>query len=292
MNERNPNVSELEPGATGFYLEDQDHDAILSMCESAECWFESYPETFTYPDSVNALDWVVTENQMSIGSCAGFGATTVGEGVHWLGTGESLAFSPWAQFAMAQQRDGIRGDRGSTIQGNIWVMKNIGLVPKSICPAYPKSYNQGWPVTDEMKAAAKQYRIPNSVDVRGYDNSLKFLQSGQGFVYHGSIWTKGMDAPGFKIHDFFGPRRNDRHGGGHSTCFVGWTEELCPCCGTPYLILHNSWSKRWGDDGAKMMCRKAYDDMSGHKATVLQGISDVPRDRGPRLIRIDANDWV
>ncbi len=287
-------VSELEPGTTGYDIELEDVEAIYATSISVEDWFSQFrkDDTYAYPDSVNALDWIVTENQGPIGSCAGHGATTVGEGIFWVATGTAPVFSPWAQYRLAQKKDGIRGDRGSTIFGNIWVAKNVGFVPKSICPAYPSSYGSGWAVTDEMRAAAADWKITNSVDVRGYDATLRFLKNGQGFVYHGSIWPKQFDLPGDKIHDFYGPRRSDQHGGGHSTCIVGWSDLLCPCCQREYLILHNSWDLRWGNEGAKYICRKAYDDMSGDRSTVLQGLSDIERPVGPRRVEINPSNLV
>lgn len=285
-------VSQLPPGFTGYPIERERRDEIEADSISAGEWFTDWSETVSRPESANALDWVVTENQGRIGSCAGHGATSTAEGCHWLAAGESPQFSPWAQYRLAQDRDGIRGDRGSTIAGNLWVLKNLGLVPREMCPKYPSSYNRGWPVTAEMKAAAGEYRIKNSVDCRGYENMLRFLQDGQGYLYHGSIWTKYMDGPGDKIHQFRGPRRGDQHGGGHSCWFPGWSEICCPCCDWPYLILWNSWGTGWGNDGAKYICKNAIDQMCEDSQTVISGVSDLVKSFGPRQITLRPNDWI
>ena len=145
----NPNVSELPPGFTGYVIENEDLDFLADVSISADAWFANLPDTWAYPQSVNALNWVVTENQGQIGSCAGHGFTTVGEGIWFLETGIAPVFSPWAAYRLAQEKDGIHGDSGSTIAGNVWVGKNIGLVPKEICPPYPASYGQGWQLKND-----------------------------------------------------------------------------------------------------------------------------------------------
>lgn len=288
-------VSELPPGSSGYDIDKEDREQILSTGVSIDEWFRNFrtpSETFAYPESVNALDWIETENQGQIGTCAGHGGTTVGEGVFALAAGgKAPTFSPWAHFWLAQKRDGIRGDNGATIAGCIWVGENIGYVPKSHCPPYPKSYRHGWVVTDEMREAAAPWKLKKHIDVRGYEASLRFLKNGQGFIHHGSRWTRAMDGPGDKIHDFHGPQRNDQHGGGHSVCIVGWSALLCPCCQKNYLIVHNSWTRQWGNDGAKYMCAKAYDDMSADRLTVLQGLSDIATPRGPRTLEIVGTDF-
>ena len=150
----------------------------------------------------------------------------------------------------------------------------VGLIPESICPEVPFTYDRGWEVTDEMREAASENKIKTAVRIRTVEQAKKFLESGLGFLTLACKWMAHFDKPNaeFVLNDFNGPPRQDRHGGGHLTALLGWfihpTYGLC-------FVLVNSWSPKWMDDGAVLVTAKWLFDALADSFTIVTGFSDM-----------------
>ena len=196
--------------------------------------------------------FIQVEDQGQIGSCAGNANTSCGEICNRNESGEYPQFSRMGAYLLAQEKDGLLGsDSGSTIESNLEVAEE-GYCFESTFP-YPSSY------TSRIPSAARReriYQLPGAMPITDSKTLFDWILTNQGPVYIGMRWTRMMDEQDV-IKDFFGPRRNDRHGGGHSVFFYGWTtiaDEFCPW-------LWNSWSRRWGRDGRKPISRSAFDQI-------------------------------
>ena len=141
------NVSDLPPNATGCELHER--SAVvddLSNCGinliSGDVLASRLPAdgTYLFPPSATALDLLKVKNHRQVGACAGFAVAQVGEGCSWIARGnEANRYSGWAQYILAQERDGFRrkgsnrfdrrDDKGSTPTGNAQAFMDTGLVP-------------------------------------------------------------------------------------------------------------------------------------------------------------------
>lgn len=241
--------------------------------------------SYSFPPSADPLDLLGVKNQNQVGACAGFATAQVGEGCSWIANpGNVTRYSGWAQYILAQEDDGFRqkgqtsfdrrDDKGSTPTGNARAFMETGLVPQDMCPPDPTTYDQGWAVTDEMREAAAGNKIKTAVYLETPDHVKKFVQSGLGFPTLACRWMAHFDikTPGFVLNDFRGPQRQDRHGGGHQVCIMGWYQH--PRYGF-CLVLVNSWSPKWQDEGAVLITWKWLCDAMQDKMTILIGYSDL-----------------
>ena len=284
-------ISDLPNGGTGYRAIPGDdvakeiQDAGIDLVEGSE--FLRSLQSYSVPDVVNSLEYIKVKNQQSKGACAGFTVAWIAEFLHWVASGgETERFSGDAMYVLAQQKDGIRGDRGSTPTSCAWVMKNIGPIKESDYGPTVKTYNQLKPVTQSMKQNAGKYKVECVVRLRSYKDVKQFLGAGVGAIQMGSIWPAHFDARGSNlISSFHGPKRNDQHGGGHSYGLGGYDKQ-------GNILLVNSWSPRWGDDGMKLLSPRAIDEMFQHNFTICLGYTDMGiKPKGPREFKFKASDW-
>jgi C1A family cysteine protease len=113
----------------------------------------------------------------------------------------------------------------------------------------------------------------------------QFIGSGVGIVQIGITWGNEMtpDSQGC-IRSFSG-----RGGGGHAVVFCGYVPDSdvgVKSSAGWWLLLKNSWSKRWGKSGYAYVDPKACDQMIRHQWTSMYGRSDMDSPR-PRPIKFD-----
>jgi C1A family cysteine protease len=113
----------------------------------------------------------------------------------------------------------------------------------------------------------------------------QFIGSGVGIVQIGITWGNEMtpDSQGC-IRSFSG-----RGGGGHAVVFCGYVPDSDVGARSStgwWLLLKNSWSKRWGKSGYAYVDPRACDQMIAHRWTSMYGRSDMDSPR-PRPIKFD-----
>jgi hypothetical protein len=294
-------ISELPSGSTGLEIKTAEQqlnemvDAGIEITEG-DAFMRKIP-TYSFPKVCQPLDFLSIKNQMNKGSCAGHTLAFIGEGCFWvMSNGQVKRFSGDAMYKLAQEKDGIRGDRGSTPTACAWVAQNIGLVPEDLFGPTVERYDQIPQVTDKHREAAGNYKLKSVVRLTSYEQIRSFLGAGAGFIQCCSIWPGHFDQGGkAPIDSFFGPQRNDQHGGGHSYGLGGYNAD-------GHILLINSWDEVWRDDGAALMTKNCFDEMFTNKMTFVLGYSDIDlknEDKGgedkifvPRRIPIDINDWI
>jgi C1A family cysteine protease len=219
-------------------------------------------------------DWIKIEDQGQIGSCAGMSNSSAGEICrrNELRASEYLQFSGMAAYLIAQEFDGIKGDRGSTISSGVRYATKHGYARESSFP-YPRSYVASIP----QAARESVFKVENAVQIKDTQSFLDWILTNQGPIFIGMRWTQYMDNQDV-VETFLGPQRNDRHGGGHAVFLYGWTTIKSKV----YPILWNSWSKRWGREGKKPVSPNATTEILSDRMTVAVGYtwrkSPVPED--------------
>lgn len=258
---------------TGYWLGDEeDRGELLASAEEMPDLSGLYSE----PEEIDPRKlfpkhrWV--EQQAAQGACGGHANTNVVEYCCGIATGEDpVHLSRQAAYIAAQQVSGIRGDRGSTISGNVQVAKR-GLPPETIWP-YPGRYVPTPPVSwEKIWEAGKPFQIAKSVVLRSYSDVYRWLSSGTGAVIIGIRWG----VPNAAVIESFSDR-----GGGHAVALMGYTKRV-DRQGRKYLLLLNSWGSRWGSGGWAEVAPSVIDQMFRSSYTVMIGMTDMvnitPRD--------------
>ena len=260
------NLSGWNPEKEQEYIEELMRNSV-TMDEFTSCTYNSskIPEEH-FPD------YLKIEDQKQQGACQGKANTSCTEVDEYLESGCKKVVHYSAQFAYegTQKIDGIRGDRGSTITGGAKFAKEIGHCLDKYWP-YTGRHSGGRIPRECYENAEK--KVKTTVHLKTADEVIKFITGGHGAVLSGSLWPKLMDSQKV-INQFLGPRRGDRHGGGHAVCFWGWRT----VAGEIELILNNSWGiKFWGGgpgmEGRKYTTYNALREMERHEFTCWFGFT-------------------
>lgn len=260
---------------TGYAISHERIDEIAAHAIELGFTVRDYsPPAELIPDLVIRHD-----KQGNMGSCGGFGNTTIGEYAlarqqrieSWK---DSLQFSPLFAYLEAQRFDGLIGsDKGCTISACVRVAKEIGYLPESAL-AYRTPYprNARSIVTDEMRALAAPNRIQSHTVIRDYDGLFNYLASRAGGVLAGTGWNNSFYAPRGGALERVSLGYMD---GGHAYGFVGYIRRQ-DARGRNYLLRVNS-----HEDFLTPVAPAVIDQLFSSRQTVMVGLSDMttPRPR-------------
>ena len=288
-------LHELPDGASGYKSRPAEQ-ALNEMADGgvviteAEDFMRAIPQTFSFPQVCNPLDYLKVKNQQQKGSCQGHSLAGVGEMNFWVATGGDIErFSGDATYVLSQEKDGIKGDRGSTPTAGAWVAQNIGLVPESAYGPTVKTYNELKPVTDAHRQAAADYKMSSIVRLKSYDQMYQFLGAGLGAIQVCSLWKQHFMAK--YVTTFFGEAHNSRHAGGHAYLCNGYNKN-------GDLLCTNSWGhgSNTHDEGGFLTSRNFWEELFSDKMSFVLGYSNMKTSKsqppGPRTIPVKASDWV
>lgn len=271
---------------SGYALDKEDRAYLKSVVRE----MPSACKSFSIPDMVDpwqvSPDLTPTEDQGQLGSCAGNSLSDCGEFCAHVATGEVVQFSRIFCYLGAQKMDGISGDNGSTLSGGTKLVSQYGMCLESTLP-YPRSYpSGGWKsIPPQAWDEAKRFKLLGAIDINEVDAIRQFIGSGSGLIHIGIAWDSSME-PRNGFIERFAPGSNY---GGHAVCIAGYVPDEVAKKKSPegyWLILKNSWGRRWGVNGRCYLSVKAAADMLKHKFTVMVGRSDmsVPK---PRPVPVD-----
>lgn len=246
---------------------------------SYEGWVSQVEGLYGAPEQIDPRPWHKIHNQAQQGACRGHSGTSNGEMCFNIATGAVQQFSRQAFYIWTQRKDGITGDRGSTIGGGEWIAKNVGFCLESLWPYTGKYVTK--PPGDEAacKADAAKRKIRTTAAMRSYADCFKWLSAGLGGIDIGIIWNASMHNRG--VIESYNP---SGRGGGHAVAFLGYSTRK-DAKGRSYLWLVNSWGTAWGQGGYAEVAPAAIDAMFTSKYTVCRGMSDMAgEDLRPRPV--------
>ena len=213
-------------------------------------------------------------NQGSQGSCRGHSGTAGLETCLIIAGGDhQLQLSSQYFYIQTQRLDGIQGDRGSTIQNGIKLMRERGCCPEEFWPyPQPVNYQTAPPgrTLQECHDAATPFRIRKHYDLREYEAARAFLASNQGPIDTGIIWTESMASAHSPTIESYGGREI----GGHAALGACLSRRL-DSSRRPYIWILNSWGDNWAQRGWKECSPAAWNQFSRDRRNVLIGISDM-----------------
>lgn len=219
------------------------------------------------------------DDQARMNSCSGFGMTNSAEVTFFLQTGKWRQFNPLWSYRRGQEISGIRGDRGATIHGVVTAASKTGLLPEDLDndgkAEYPYVVDYNFPFPRDCYGYAGKWKIGYKLELRGFDEILRFLQTNQGAVIVGGAWGNWKpNADGIANRFYAG-------GGGHARAYIDWIT----IDNKILLVEVNSHYKTYGKNGYAFHTKTFVDGQAKDKWTVTIGVSDLSNPE-PRHI-----DW-
>ena len=217
----------LPQGYFGYAIDKERHDELEGGEEPLAMAAEFARQVPSFNSEIDPTDIVTILNQGNQGSCQGHALATCFQICYFLASGRLERFSRACGYYLAQRKDGINGDRGSTLSGGRWVATQHGMCTESEWP-YPSRYNPREPSGIDYR-----YKLRVSRPFRDIDETMEWLKLGLP-VQTGVTWGSNMNKEYVT--------RPSSSGGGHST--VLW----CHAPNTDPRNI-NSWGANWNGDG-------------------------------------------
>jgi len=269
---------------TGYPIELENRDALRSSAtEAVLLMLGEVPQRMDPRSSaLGSQGFLQVEDQGQIGSCQGQSLSCCGEFAHTFATGEVIQISRMYAYIASQMENNIRADNGSTLEGGTRAFKK-GFPLESVAP-YQNRY-PGWGYITQAMRDKAIYKLNSHTEMKSAEQVKQFIGSGVGIVQLGITWGNEMtpDSQGC-IRSFSG-----RGGGGHAIVFCGYVPDSdvgVKSSAGWWLLLKNSWSKRWGKSGYAYVDPRACDQMIRHQWTSMYGRSDMDSPR-PRPIKFE-----
>lgn len=217
------------------------------------------------PDNQKIVEWLRIEDQKQQGSCAAQARTSSQEVAVYRGTqGQVIQLSRQYAYIDAQKIDNIRGDQGSTIEGNAKSAQK-GTPLEEFAPYTGQYYTQ---FSAAAIADAPNQKLNLWQRLRSYDDVLRWIVHGIGGVAIGIGWNSSC-AP-----DSRGCIEAYRSGGGgHSLALLDWNKKIVDTLGRPYIDMFNSWGLSWGYKGRAFVHPKVVDYWCQNETVI--GYSDM-----------------
>ena len=269
----------------GYPIELEDRDALRSSAtEAVLLMLGDLPERMDPRSSaLGSQGFLQVEDQQQQGSCQGQSLSDCGEFAHTFATGEVIQISRQYAYIASQMENNIRSDSGSTLESGTRAFKK-GFPLESVAP-YAGNHYPGWGYITQAMRDKAIYKLMSHTEMKSAEHVKQFIGSGVGIVQLGITWGNEMSPDGQGcIRSFSG-----RGGGGHAIVFAGYVPDSdvgVKSSAGWWLLLKNSWSKRWGKFGYAYVDPRACDQMIRHQWTSMYGRSDMDSPR-PRPIRFD-----
>ena len=234
---------ELPNGPMGYAINSENRDLMTDagvdpvfMLRRAE---ENKPKFNVQSNPMVLFDPL---NQQSQGACQGHSLAMMFVICYFLMTGRIEKFSRAAGYYLSQRKDGINGDRGSTLSGGMWVATTHGMCLEADWP-YPDRYNPA-----EPQGLKYPFKLVAAKPTRDYELISQALELGLP-VQDGIIWDNSVSRT--ISTDYVG-----QGGGGHSTTL--WTK-----FGENFRRI-NSWGM-WDGDGCNENTPKSLKKQVEHR---------------------------
>lgn len=207
------------------------------------------------PAAVDLRPWCSTiEDQGSLGSCTAHAGVGMLEYYERRSTGKYLDASRLFLYKVTRQLLGFSGDDGAYLRDTMKAMVLFGVPPEKYWPYVQSRYN------DDPGAfcfsfaqnyqALKYYRLdppgtsPTAALLKIRTSLAAELPAMFGFSVYSSIPALG-DGKG----EIPFPAQGDTLEGGHAVLAVGYDDKKKIGNTTGALLIRNSWSTQWGDQG-------------------------------------------
>jgi C1A family cysteine protease len=196
------------------------------------------------PSQVDLRPWMTpVEDQSAVNSCAANAVVGIYEFLARRALGQSADISRLFVYWNARRVDNIRGDKGSTMTGNIRALQELGACTEETWPYQPNLVNKE--PSAEAFAEAERFRLEEADRVPINLRAMKHcLAEGFPFAF-GLVLFKSFDRAGHAgVVPLPGRAETGREAHGcHAMLAVGYSDR------DEVFVVRNSWGPRWGDKG-------------------------------------------
>lgn len=229
-------------------------------------------------------DWIQTEDQLQMGSCAGNAMSTLLEKLAFILGMSKRQLSRLFMYVEGQRKSSGLGnpDAGAPLFGVIEAAKDVGCCGEELVPYGP--YRTKFPA--EAYADAKKLRARTTLNLESYDDWRAVLGQNMGGVLMGLNWP-------VRLQDgFYAPHYQPTAAYGHAitALFLADTEDSR---GRPDVWVANSHGKSFGRNGWMKVSASFIDELQANDVFGNQGVTDLDAtDLKPRVISwVENNPW-
>ena len=170
----------------GYAIELENKDSLLLNGVAPELLLSQFKDNFpAFNAFSNPTDIIDIADQGNVGSCQGQSLAKCFQICYFLATGNIIEFSAMAGYILAQQYDGIRGDRGSTLSGGQKVATEHGMCRE-----------RAWPYTGEYDRRGKAKEFPFRLKSAQPTNDPAQIRSALALglpIQTGVAWTRELE---------------------------------------------------------------------------------------------------
>jgi C1A family cysteine protease len=184
-------------------------------------------------------------DQGKLGSCT---ANAIASGLREyleIASGESLILlSRLFLYYKERELEGtVDQDSGATIRDGMKVLNQIGVCPETDDPYNIKKFTS--PPSEKAMADAAQYKISEYHRVSNLKSLKVALAEGLPVVVGFQVFESFESDAVAKTGKVPMPKKDEQYLGGHAVLAVGYVDKGK----SSYVIVRNSWSPDWGDQG-------------------------------------------
>jgi C1A family cysteine protease len=187
-------------------------------------------------------------DQGKLGCCTGFAiATGMREFLEKRTTGKFVKMSPmFVYYEERKMENTVNQDAGAQPRDGMKVLAKMGCSPERDDPYKIADFED--PPSSKAIDDATRFKIASYHRLSNLTDMQNCLAGGSGFVLGFEVFESFESEPVAKTGEMPMPQPNEKKLGGHAVFAAGYvTDSQWP--GGGYLIIKNSWSTRWGDQG-------------------------------------------
>lgn len=254
---------------TGYLIDQENHQSLMALAQNSTQYTFGDINPATLGPPMGMIDILNEKDQVHLNACAGESSSSILEACLYHQTSERINLSGMFAYVNGQKQSGIHGDNGAMLEGVIAGFKSDGCSQESFMPFTGQYYTD---ISQSAREDAVKRRLLSYSPISNLLNIYEGLVKKVGGIFIGIPCTQEIfDSPSDGMLEHYSPVGN---AGGHAMAFVDWCEER-DSNGWPYLLLKNSWSKRYGYKGYRKVKPSAVNSMMQSSRSSFYLLSDM-----------------
>lgn len=253
---------------TGYLIDQENHQFLEAHAQPSNQFTFGDINPANLGEPIGMIDLLQMEDQAQMNSCAGNSGTTCGEACLIHAGVLNVQLSRMFCYTNGQKKCGIRGDSGCTLEGILKGLQDDGCPEEKYMP-YTGRYYTDVPI--DAKTHAKEYLLKSWSKIIELQEIYEGLARRVGAIFIGIPCTQDIfnaDESGML------ERYTPVNCGGHAMAIVDWCKEKDEN-GYPYLLLANSWGRRYGFRGYRKCRPSAVVSMMRSQQSTFYLLSDM-----------------
>ena len=210
-------------------------------------------QVWKLPDRNDLREWCSpVEDQGMLGSCSSQACVGMVEFYECLAFGRHIDASRLFVYKLARDLNGLQGDMGSYLRGNIGALRLFGAPPEKWWPYDPAMVDAEPPAKVYALAANFKSMVyfrldsPQTAPDQVLVMAKQLLVAKRPWVFGVPVYQQIFNAPDGKI---LFPTPGDVVIGGHAMMACGYDDAMVVGQDTGAFLIRNSWGQGWGMGG-------------------------------------------